>query len=227
VTMLVCFFILHARLRAHRAPGIPCALYFCEGGCWQSSGVLTPRECNWLFEHQIGIHRCRPGQASESKRDPGPIRRGFSLGTSVRYVSQPRTSVVMGSCFRRNDSGRSLQLAPGLAMTLSKATSPRLRGEVGEGAKQSLRVRGTTRESEPVESPPSPARQTLATSPRKRGEVKNNCGGLRSLSWARIRATVARNDGATGEIRRCLKNCVGNLVAAHPSRRPPPAGSSG
>jgi hypothetical protein len=26
VTMLVCFFILHARLRVHRAPGIPCAL---------------------------------------------------------------------------------------------------------------------------------------------------------------------------------------------------------
>ena len=26
VTTLVCFFILHARLRAHRAPGIPCAL---------------------------------------------------------------------------------------------------------------------------------------------------------------------------------------------------------
>jgi len=26
VTMLVCFFISHARLRAHRAPGIPCAL---------------------------------------------------------------------------------------------------------------------------------------------------------------------------------------------------------
>src|SRR3954449_4631848 len=27
VTTLVCFFILHARLRAHRAPGIPCALF--------------------------------------------------------------------------------------------------------------------------------------------------------------------------------------------------------
>jgi hypothetical protein len=26
VTMLVCFFHLHARLRAHWAPGIPCAL---------------------------------------------------------------------------------------------------------------------------------------------------------------------------------------------------------
>src|SRR5881394_3416524 len=32
VTMLVCFFILHARLRAHCAPGIPCAL-ICFG--WQ------------------------------------------------------------------------------------------------------------------------------------------------------------------------------------------------
>ena len=28
VTMLVCYFILHARLRAQRAPGIPCALCF-------------------------------------------------------------------------------------------------------------------------------------------------------------------------------------------------------
>jgi hypothetical protein len=28
VTTLVCFFILHARLRAQRAPGIPCALWF-------------------------------------------------------------------------------------------------------------------------------------------------------------------------------------------------------
>jgi hypothetical protein len=30
VTMLVCFFHLHARLRVHWAPGIPCALYFGE-----------------------------------------------------------------------------------------------------------------------------------------------------------------------------------------------------
>src|SRR3954452_6536402 len=52
-------------------------------------------------------------------------------------------------------------------------TSPRLRGEVGDGAKQSLRVRGTIRKCEPVESPPSPARKMLATSPHKRCEVKN------------------------------------------------------
>src|SRR6185437_13439102 len=33
VTTLVCFFILHARLRAQRAPGIPCALFRAEDSC--------------------------------------------------------------------------------------------------------------------------------------------------------------------------------------------------
>ena len=37
VTMLVCFFILHARLRAHRAPGIPCALFGAESSHQNSS----------------------------------------------------------------------------------------------------------------------------------------------------------------------------------------------
>jgi hypothetical protein len=38
--MLVCFFHLHARLRAHQAPGIPCAL--CILGEWfmHNSGAL-------------------------------------------------------------------------------------------------------------------------------------------------------------------------------------------
>ena len=40
VTMLVCFFILHARLRAHRAPGIPCALFNEGRTIWQNSGAL-------------------------------------------------------------------------------------------------------------------------------------------------------------------------------------------
>src|SRR5438067_9439215 len=45
VTMLVCFFILHARLRAHRAPGIPCALISIEGRTiWHNSGAFVPRE---------------------------------------------------------------------------------------------------------------------------------------------------------------------------------------
>jgi hypothetical protein len=43
VTMLVCFFILHARLRARRAPGIPCALFNEGRTIWQNSGVFVPR----------------------------------------------------------------------------------------------------------------------------------------------------------------------------------------
>jgi hypothetical protein len=37
VTTLVCFFILHARLRAQRAPDIPCALSFEGRISWQTS----------------------------------------------------------------------------------------------------------------------------------------------------------------------------------------------
>ena len=43
VTTSCAFLFLHARLRVQRAPGIPCALSV-EGGCWQSSGVFTPRD---------------------------------------------------------------------------------------------------------------------------------------------------------------------------------------
>src|SRR6186997_1032109 len=40
VTTLVCFFHLHARLRAHRAPGIPCALCFLgANGFCKTSGA--------------------------------------------------------------------------------------------------------------------------------------------------------------------------------------------
>jgi hypothetical protein len=51
VTTLVCFFILHARLRVHRAPGIPCALY-----CWERRKVLqtsgaSRREIAMLYPH--------------------------------------------------------------------------------------------------------------------------------------------------------------------------------
>jgi hypothetical protein len=40
----VCFFILHARLRAHRAPGIPCALWAkdkCKTRTHRAAGMQT------------------------------------------------------------------------------------------------------------------------------------------------------------------------------------------
>jgi len=45
VTRLVCFFILHARLRAHRAPGIPCALWsFRCANLPAQLGRIAPRD---------------------------------------------------------------------------------------------------------------------------------------------------------------------------------------
>src|SRR5260370_41463096 len=50
VTMLVCFFTLHARLRVHRAPGIPCALCLSRRErLMQNLGRLAPRECGAVF----------------------------------------------------------------------------------------------------------------------------------------------------------------------------------
>jgi hypothetical protein len=39
VIMLVCFIHLHARLRAHQAPGIPCALYLWAEGFLHDPGA--------------------------------------------------------------------------------------------------------------------------------------------------------------------------------------------
>jgi hypothetical protein len=52
-------------------------------------------------------------------------------------------------------------------------TSPRLRGEVGDGAQRRLRVRGTLRESCYAESPLTPTlseRASLVSTPQERGE---------------------------------------------------------
>ena len=52
VTTLVCFFLLHARLRAQRAPGIPCALGFEGKEILANLGCVAPREREaLLFEN--------------------------------------------------------------------------------------------------------------------------------------------------------------------------------
>src|SRR2546421_7726738 len=65
VTTLVCFFILHARLRAHRAPGIPCALFQFEG---ETFDVITrapaarSRRCVFnQARHSGGARQREPG----------------------------------------------------------------------------------------------------------------------------------------------------------------------
>src|SRR3982751_2175356 len=76
-------------------------------------------------------------------------------------------------------------------------TSPRLRGEVRDGAQRRIGVRGLSA-IPTLSRTPSPARKMLATSPRKRGEVKRampSYGLLRGASsGAHSRDPLARND---------------------------------
>ena len=53
VTNACAFYHLHTRLRVHRAPGIPCALFLRDSADeMQNSGAFVPRECEvcLLFE---------------------------------------------------------------------------------------------------------------------------------------------------------------------------------
>ena len=69
VTMLVCFFISHARLRVQRAPSFPCALVFSWANGFQNSGAqrrgkvdlcLLSNRCLWLTRGSRGNNgRCR------------------------------------------------------------------------------------------------------------------------------------------------------------------------
>jgi hypothetical protein len=51
--MLVCFFILHARLRVRLAPGIPCSLFSPRGTLFSQSSGASRREkvkaCRFLL----------------------------------------------------------------------------------------------------------------------------------------------------------------------------------
>src|SRR5215208_6943857 len=53
VTMLVCFFILHARLRVLWAPGIPHALLSFGRTIMQDSGAFASRECGGVSQPSL------------------------------------------------------------------------------------------------------------------------------------------------------------------------------
>src|SRR5260221_12130305 len=101
VTMLVCFFILHARLRVHRAPGIPCALNWAKASrttrahCAAGSRMLVceRRRCCLKIE-----------SATSSPRKRGPITTGIRGCTKVvgQRLSKQATR-RMGPGVRRDD----------------------------------------------------------------------------------------------------------------------------
>src|SRR5437868_5463463 len=88
--------------------------------------AFAPRKDGAVVPAKAGTHTPRPRSGPRASAIHSSRCRRFSLGTSGRYVSQPRTPVVMGSCFRRNDSGRSLRRAPPWVASLAPA--PELAG---------------------------------------------------------------------------------------------------
>ena len=112
MTTLVCFLISHARLRVHRAPGFPCAL-FIEGGSYNNSGAIRAagmRVCV-LAVWQLNSFHVVPDKRAIASADPGPI------ATYVRHYAKPGpqrarqlTSVVMGPRVRGEDEERSSTL---------------------------------------------------------------------------------------------------------------------
>jgi hypothetical protein len=79
VTYSVCFFHLHPRLRARRAPGIPCALIFLGRTMLQNPGVLTPREGKGVAYTFYVV----PDKRGEAERDPGPITADIGCGARL------------------------------------------------------------------------------------------------------------------------------------------------
>src|SRR5258706_14161969 len=114
VTMLVCFFISHARPRAHRAPGIPCALCLSRGTILQSSGASRRENAESCLK--LGRRHCERSEAihlaaqkeewiassrslSSGARSRDPLARNDGLGAGSPNPSCPRLSRASTSYF--------------------------------------------------------------------------------------------------------------------------------
>src|SRR3954463_8209207 len=102
VTMLVCFFILHARLRARRAPGIPCALMLFWGERFMHRSGASRREMAEVCAISTAVI------ASEAKQ-------------SIFDLAMPSRGLLRSA---RNDGS-------GAQKYRGSSSLPRLRGEGG------------------------------------------------------------------------------------------------
>jgi len=94
VTMLVCFtYHLHARLRVHRAPGIPCALYdrgtlSCKARAHRAAGM---RRCTW----NTNAPHSRSSSPGVTGRSSIPRRQWWNRKAAAYWI--PRRSLALGS----------------------------------------------------------------------------------------------------------------------------------
>ena len=105
VTMLVCFLILHARLRALRPPGIPCALRLRRaGGFWKK----LARNCAARSRSRCCKQRClklNPWQLTEREGDLPVIPRESGVSSTPRPFGSITDAGGILDCFAgaRND----------------------------------------------------------------------------------------------------------------------------
>ena len=85
VTMLVCFFNSHARLRVQRAPGFPCALYF-SGARLANLGRIVSREWGGVSgaPRRSNLPPCL--YSSYPAKAGYPVRRAVSASTAVSGI---------------------------------------------------------------------------------------------------------------------------------------------
>jgi hypothetical protein len=102
----VLYLFLHARLRVHRAPGFPCALFFIRGtNFWLSSGEIAPRgreavsldRCCLKFESETVIARegGRPSIPPASAIEPkgrGVLDTAHARGTTAACEDAQRAN---------------------------------------------------------------------------------------------------------------------------------------
>jgi hypothetical protein len=97
VSLLVCFFHSHTRLRVCKAPGIPCALFAFEGGSSKPRVQFVPRDCRCLTER---IPRATSGSklARHNEQEPPYEAEQRANGSALEKDHGPEQDWSLLSC---------------------------------------------------------------------------------------------------------------------------------
>src|SRR5690348_12453823 len=109
VTLLACFFISHARLRVHRAPGIPCAL-----------SAQTPCVCRDQKGEQRKTSCGHPAGTRSRAREREALAFGTARCLTFEFIRD--ATRITTTAFRHDGAGR---LVTALKMDRNLAGHPR------------------------------------------------------------------------------------------------------
>src|SRR5205823_8805333 len=114
VTTLVCFVLFsHARLRAHWAPGIPCALFSWANGFCKNSGASC--RGNAVAYLKLGRRHCEERLVRRSSTSEGGSDEAIHSSISRQH------GLLRGACHRAR-----VRATRWLAMTVPRRATPQL-----------------------------------------------------------------------------------------------------